>query len=365
MWIDTALGTLVAAVTWWYKSDNLKKRITEGRAWRLNRKFIAYRRDELVKLYHGEHVLSRDVPYADWIRFFGSYSNSRDPESVSFTREPGLFTVEKRFREHAAEAFDAFQKLGRITADDPVVRLARVQDDGRSVSLAVQETRYSTQVGTNLTVDFKSAALKRIGGATNLRKIEASLGGPEGQLPDLRVSKLANTLGVAAILAYRDRMGRMRCVLPRRRSNVAVFQDQRSCSASRALRWEELNEQSNLKRMVRDALMPDLRSLGQRGENLDITPLALARELGRAGKPQLFAICTSSLEEDDFRQALGAALTTQSKFRLEDVDSILLRVDDWEALYHHNGMSPEVAANALYVRDWLETLDGPSAVSAT
>ena len=124
-----------------------------------------------------------------------------------------------------------------------------------------------------------------------------------GKLPALDDQRLANTIGLAALIFYKDNGVLTPYLVPRTRE-VAVFNHGAwHCTASGAAEWPRFFEETekDFDAFILDDMYNELKEeAGLLPADIDnLVPIALCRELVRAGKPQFFFIGFTNL---DYRQ---------------------------------------------------------------
>lgn len=227
--------------------------------------------------------------------------------------------------------------------DGHAVRIARW--DGRA-HFEIAQADYLDQFVTNQTeaVDIKLEHLAKphqlhLSGdraGSSLRELETI----EAALPAFEQSRLANTLGMAAMVITSDGY----LVLPRRNKTVHFAAGYEGCSVSGVVEWStglsadflgEVQQQLLGKEAAKELL------LGRR--DCHVVPLAFARELERAGKPQLFFLLFVDRLLDSLVEAWEA-----SEYPKEEYDSIRwIRVVEPKLLRTDPASAAESAARAL------------------
>jgi len=162
----------------------------------------------------------------------------------------------------------------------------------------------------------------------NLRK----LGVRKARLPEFKVSLLSNTIGIAATVVTSDGY----LIVPRRNTKVHVQPEFEGCSVSGVLQWSEglfADFIRELKNQLLGREGPE--EIGLRETTSEVIPLAFARELERAGKPQFFFHVWASQILETLRQGWE-----NSEKPKEEYDSIR-----WVQLFEPGGLkAPEEAA---------------------
>jgi hypothetical protein len=215
--------------------------------------------------------------------------------------------LRNRFSVHAAlddfklAARDYVRRTGRQVLrpdqsyeNDETPRIRSFDRDGDRVRVKVQRASYEDQIATNLAVDVAGPWFADGG------TVRSNFAQPEeGRLPPLEHSVLADTLGVAAVVLtpegtplFRVRSGDL----------AAIQQGALHCTVSGvgklapALVAEGRGGFDLLEFGIREEIRTELNL--EPGE-YDLFPLAFARELPRAGKPQLFFVALSRLPQEE------------------------------------------------------------------
>lgn len=275
-----------------------------------------YESDEntLKKYYRGYDKSTpflNDMLYADLIPFEIEGLKAVDSaavkvSSVKVILEDRDYVVPKFLKKHQAAALDIMKKQGRLVWDDENNgwendRTARLTANPKDGVFNCQPARYFDQVGTNLTVDWASGLLPE--NALTIRAdIERSR---EGKLLPLAESRLANTFGTAIFFFSSD----LKRELVRERNTgkvVAIPDGGFHCTVSGVLMLDDDRQpgQHNFDFFMDGTHREIKRETGLDHDSGDylIFPLAFARELPRAGKPQLFFMAISLVDDETLRQ---------------------------------------------------------------
>lgn len=149
--------------------------------------------------------------------------------------------------------------------------------------LLLQPAYYSDQVVTN----HVQVLGKEIPDCKPPRSVVSMSRGPTGDLLGFEASPMSNTLGVSCMI----RVEGTEWIISHRSRSVAFDPGLLGCSASGALEWTELGywEGRDFLSWCVGGIARELEEeLGFRAEPSDFQYLGFARELRRAGKPQLF-----------------------------------------------------------------------------
>jgi hypothetical protein len=213
------------------------------------------------------------------------------------------------------------RRRGGGTEDRKIVRIEKAETGNGTLTVDIRPAKYLQQVSSNLIIDF---ALETASGDEYTLR-ELLLDATPARLPDLGTPYLANTLGVATIVSYKDQ-GRDVPYLMVRSENTAVFNAGSAwhCTSSYAARWEEAMSasQGNLFEALRPYLLNKLQGecgLSDAGIS-QLRPVAFCREMIRGGKPQLFCTARTELPLDKLKALLRSALAARTGGREKQHD---------------------------------------------
>lgn len=216
---------------------------------------------------------------------------------------------------------------------------------------------------SNLILDY---VFPSTGSETTLRQL--LLGEYPNRLPPLNHPQMANTLGVATLVIYRNGGIDVPHIVVRTQT-VAVFNTGSAwhCTSSYAAKWEDsfLTSSGTFAEIIEPYLWVQLKQeVGLTQECVtELRPVALCRELIRGGKPQLFCIAKTTLSCDELESAVTEArrvekedsLKKQKEFRPEVEKMPIFRVspqneslDSIEKKLTTHNVTPEAAALLWY-----------------
>ena len=311
----------------------------------------------LESFYRMEKPIHHGIPYTELYNFIDRIKQTGEAK-IRIKPTRGLFKV-TMFEDAAAKTLqekveNAFRDQRRITHNSDIIRLCAATRREDCLELEIARTKYAEQVRSNLIVDYCPD-----GHDTSLRSYLANE--KFGKLPDLSDMRLANSIGLAILVYYRDR-GRLTPFFVPRSREVAIFNHGNwHCTASGAAEWPEDPDSTptDFEHYFLDDLYAELREeVGLRAEDLtDVVPLALCREFARAGKPQMFFIGFTDLSHDQLVERMEKARRTtlpraeptevyrmpffRFPSQLEDLDTI---AREFEA----RGFTTEAAGNLYY-----------------
>lgn len=279
--------------------------------------FYDHDQEHLWAVYHGygqTEERAQWVPYVEVtaLRPPGRRAIALDPLDVETLRlafRPARYRLPMALTAHAKAMIKTFRALGRLNPapespegfeNNHAWRLCEI--DAETCRLTLQSARYSDQVATNISVDTDSGALPR--GAQTIRQdIEPP---EEGHLPSLARSQLANTLGVAAMVydAAGAPLWRMR-----NPDMGAITEGGLHCTASGVCEFPDFDLHSEQGfNLISEGMAREIESeLGLTAADYTLYPVAVARELPRAGKPQVFFVAICNLSEAEMQARVTAA----------------------------------------------------------
>lgn len=260
------------------------------------------------QIYPRENRIYGRLPYAFLADFIPFYAAGRPvtidiaPDDTPFSLRPPPPPLDATVE----EGFRAFKQDRKRTHNSEVIRLNGVTNKDDGIEIAIQRAQYDDQVRSNLILDFEGEA------GTSLRKLLSAEYG--GKLPAIDDPRLANTIGLAALIFFRDNGVLTPYFVPRTRE-VAVFNyGAWHCTASGAAEWPRFFEQTekDFDAFILDDMYDELREeAGLLPDDIEnLVPLALCRELVRAGKPQFFFIGFTKLTCRELTERMHKARNT-------------------------------------------------------
>jgi hypothetical protein len=325
--------------------------------------FLNYDYSFLCKAYKDEPPLLNWIPYREevcWIRK-DIKETLQASQSISVVKHPDKFLLDgtrPELRSFQEQLKLAIQKDGRFRRDENVIRLATFDHSGDG-TFTIQLTKYGDQVRSNLGMDWEGHhELKTVLGINSLRGyLSASYG---SILPPLSDTRLANTVGIAAIILYRNSLGEYVPYIPRRKKvkkdkskNVGVYTlGQFHCTASGAAAW---HDECSFNNIFTDDMYREMNEeVGlSRNDIQFLTPVAYCREFLRGGKPQLFFVGYTALSADQLKQKRKARIELQQKdnpgeIEIEDEELVVSSFLNLEKSISKHSISLEGLANLYY-----------------
>ncbi len=306
----------------------------------------------LATLYDRETLLSRSLPYVEVANFADAVADKR-PVPIALTEVPGQFRLDAFADPHVEALREAglarLKKVGRVRRSSDIIRVEDIAFDGTTATLQIKKARYWDQARSNLILDFQPDPA-----VPTIR--QALLQESPGHLPKLADKRLANTLGVTILVFYLDPQGKLApFIIPRSRHTAVHNRGQWSDSASGAAEWPEHPDglEVNFENYIMDDVYKELKEeIGLEKADLSfVAPLAICRELARAGKPQMFFIGFTNLGRDQLLARMAQAIRrAKENDRLEPVE-----IDDIHRLLQGPRIETPAAAQEALVKLRIDT----------
>ncbi|MCV2894583.1 hypothetical protein [Lentibacter sp. XHP0401] len=266
-------------------------------------------------------LLYEDVVYFRPEGYAAISSDAINPENLKVIVTPLSYRLPQKLRAHTEAMVQFFKETRRLNWDSATNtyennRTARVDAfDIENTTLTLSEASYFDQIGTNLSVDTNSGKLPH-GMASIRHGFEPPV---DGRLPPLTHSGLANSLGVAAMVFTPDFATQLLRVRSSRLASIAhralhctvsgVYELPNSVKKGDITDFSALEAGMQLEMRMELGLEPD---------EYDLFPVAFARELPRAGKPQLFFVARSKLPLEELK--LRSAKAKESNEFISEAD---------------------------------------------
>lgn len=252
-------------------------------------RFLNYDPGFLLQTYAGEKVVANGITYTlvcDFSKLVPWDEDWRDEVvQISVNRKPFKRSNGKTIWQKTASAgFSELINSGRIKEDERTIRVTEASEQRGCLFVTLQKATYHDQGFSNLIMDFDRL---NPGIYVSLRsQLETQF---SGRLPSLKDSRLANTLGVAALLFYKNK-GQWIPYIVRRVKKIGVFPGGLHCTSSGVAKWPPDPRESTFLNFATNHMLDEIdEEVGIKPEELiDFRPLALCREMARGGKPQLF-----------------------------------------------------------------------------
>jgi hypothetical protein len=318
----------------------------------------------LVEFYKEEQTLMHEcIPYKElvsWLSPKGWDETLDNSDSLQIQKLPlafGLTADSHELKAFQSEALDAFRNSGRMKVDNKIIRLSAIDETGKK--LFVQKAFYSDQAQSNLVLDWPGPhTLKKRKSIDSLRTYID--GQYHSVLPSFDDTRLANTIGVSAVLFFKSETGCWLPYLPLRarggmskKKRLALAEGQFSATASGSAEWddnattfEHLFTADMYRELSQEARVP-------KDSITHLIPVSLCREFQRGGKPQLFYVGFTSMSEDELTNARRLSIQEEAhipdrKVEVEDEHLDFSQPNRMRRQIKKHGLGPEAAANLSY-----------------
>ncbi len=261
--------------------------------------YLNYDIDYLLASYSDETPIFGSVPYSEVVDLLVQQEHAL---GIDVIRRPFRLKRGRRgeiWRIISDTGFEALADSERISKkrNDSVVRLTAITHIDDAPTLIVQKATYHDQARSNLILDYVALADNP---TVTLRMELTKKHGK--RLPPLSETRLANNVGVACQLFYREG-GQYVPYLVKRVSKVGVMPGGIHCSASGAAAWPSKTTLDFDGYFTTDMCREIEEEIGCKKTDIeDMRPVALCREFLRAGKPQVFFAGITSLSRDELRE---------------------------------------------------------------
>ena len=338
-------------------------------------KFLNYDIKWLMNQYPDHRPINELNPYTEAVRWLGKNAE----ETLKNISEIKLCIDEQTFKlDSNSSDLDAFQgeslakfkDIGKMTSNEKVIRLDSLKLDKGKTTLNIRPAFYSDQVKSNLVLDWEGP--HTLSKQANIKTLRSFFNARYGNsLPPLSDQTLGNTIGVSAIVLYRENK-ELIPYLPQRIGNkfrdiirktgrtdksIAVFEGGYHCTASGAAEWRECD---TFDEMITEDIYCELKEeVGLKKENIELLiPVALCREYLRGGKPQIFFVgitnC-SKKELDNLRtEAINTSIQAGEVPEIHDVTYKNISGIDLYNELKNKGITLEALGNLYYVDSFIK-----------
>ncbi len=336
-------------------------------------KYLNYNPLFLCRAYEDELTLDESIPYKEEISFVcDTWEETKAKSNSIKIKGDGNFSLghdRDELSVFQCEALISLKKSKRVKYSSQIVRLRGI--DRKTNSLIIQKAEYYDQAKSNLVMDWdENHELKR---KLNIPTLRTYLSGGSRTLMLLSDDRMANTIGIAAIIYYMNPSGDIVPYLPRRtKGKTAVFHGKYHCTTSAAVEW---SESSNFDEIFTNDMYVELEDeVGiERNEVREMIPIAICREFLRGGKHQIFFVGYTTLTEKEIVKKRKEAIRKQtgmaSEVRIREVKNAHLSFKDEKTISKHikkRGLTLEAVANLYYAekviqqyKEYCETVGFP------
>lgn len=318
-------------------------------------KYLCYDVQWLKSIYSKENFVDKKIPYVELFNF-----NDNPNAEILIETDPNMFQLShdnnsciKKFQ---SKALDHFEKNGKMIRNDTSVRLNGVRIEKNKVVFQLMKCLYSDQVMSHLVLDWENQFLKQMGVSTYRGFLLSKWG---GKLPPLDTDLLSNSIGISIVIYYKKEGEfipyipfRNTSFIQKRRNEPAVFEGVYHCSSSGVLEWNNLRTMDDIKNEMYREIYEETRITKE--DLLVVEPIAITRELLRAGKPQIFFIGYTNLTEQEItekrKQAIIDAKNEGEKVEIRNKCMIF----DSKASINKKIFSLELIGNHYYSAKYIE-----------
>lgn len=280
---------------------NLKKLL----AVKKSDEFLNYDPAFLIGNYTSEHPIVNGVPYSEVINWLGrSFDKVEQIDNrVEITMARTNFQISEgkgAWSALQADGFVALKNSGRIKGNEPSIRLYEIHREGNKILMRVRLASYHDQAKSNLILDWHHPKDSKHD-KTTLRTLLTNQYG--GNLPPFSDKRLANTIGIASLLFYKED-DQWIPYLVRRTKKVGVFPGGLHCTASGVAKWPDITQGVSFSNFFLKHMYSEFEEeVGLTEKDIaDLRPIALCREFSRGGKPQLFFAGVTHLSRESLRK---------------------------------------------------------------
>lgn len=254
-----------------------------------------------------DNVLYADILPFRTEGFNGIRLDAVSAEKVTVTIEPSSYRIPEKLKEHAKATVDLFKEMGKLQwfddkqewENNTSLRVDAVDENG---NFSCRKARYFDQVATNITIDWASGKFR-----DKWRTIRSGMECPDdGALRSLEDSNLANTLGVA-VMFYDQSLSPILRV--RSDSMASIPKKGLHCTAS-GVHEVEPSQSSGIFdfNILKQGMLWEIKDeIGLDEHEYWLFPVVFARELPRGGKPQLFFMALSKVDDQRIKEGVLSA----------------------------------------------------------
>jgi len=320
-------------------------------------KYLSYDLNKLTSYYNNNKLVDKRIPYVELYDFVENPN-----ANVMFSRIDNEFTLENgniiEIKTFQTSALEEFKQKGKFTYDSKTVRLNDFIVTENEVHLIIIKSKYSDQVQSHLVLDWENKHLKQIGNISLRGFLLAKYG---NILPPLTTNYLSNSIGISAIIYYKKNNYltpylpfRNKSIFSKKKNEPALYEGIYHCSSSGALEWRDgLHSIDSIKNEMFREIHEEIGL--EKNEIIALEPISITRELLRAGKPQIFFIGFTKLDENHLierrQQAINTAKNNADKIEIKDKHQMF----EGEQLKSKKTMlSLEAIGNLYYCEKYLD-----------
>lgn len=263
--------------------------------------------------------------YVDIVRFFGEGGIS--PYGITVEYLPEKFHItDNRIAEYAREVAERMRAEGRLYDGPPATRLSSLDLKSSPKKAVIQATDYAEQAGSSFALDLEDELFAEYGGT--LREYVYLEYRAKGKTEN----PLAVGLGVCAMLLIEGDASHY-VLIGKRGKHLASLEGSIGPSVAGSVDFRV--GYKTLGELFRKSLAQEVEEeVGLRRDEFKITPLALATEVMRGERPQLFGLVTTQLPREE---VLSRIAGLSGKPEIEDAR--LVKFEDVTGLNYEGWMS--------------------------
>jgi hypothetical protein len=233
------------------------------------------------------------APYLAIRHFFGD--TSLRPELIAVVKELEPYALlDDRIAQFSYEIQRYLRTEGRLFDGPPATHLVNEQYDSDCPRLIIQPCDYSLQAGSCFALDLVHPLFHEYGGT--LRDYYFQRQRATG------VNPLPQCLGVCGFLVADDRYGPAVLVV-RRSATVASYDNSIGPSVAGSIDFP-VNVSALANLLVESLAVETAEEIGMSREDISISPLAIARELYRGERPQMFGLIETRMSMEEVLHSL-------------------------------------------------------------
>ena len=308
------------------------------------------RYDELVRRTVSQYVSPLVVSigghavdgYVNLVLFFGP--DATDPFEMSINYDDHEYKIaDELIAEYSREIAVLMRQEGKIRKGPPAALIARLDIAGTSPSITLQPVSYDLVASTGLALDFPHRLFEQHGGTLRDYYLSDRAG------PSIANSPFPTCLGVCGLLVVETDDG-SEILVAERSSHLASLENTVGPSAAGHIDYS--NQYRSLADVVEAGMRQEVREeLNLKDDQFDVVPLAMATELFRGERPQLFCLVETTLGRKDIIDCLEAIPKSEREFAsyrfVKLQGKTAQETEDWD------GLNFEAQMNVTLLRDHL------------
>ncbi|EGQ9098385.1 hypothetical protein QPB21_003775 [Vibrio alginolyticus] len=270
--------------------------------------FINYDTSYLLGVYSEETPISHFIPYSELISM---YPEGKKIEIKINNRKFMLRPPNQEWSKVSDLGFSQLIESQRVRDNEGAIRLHEVLESGDNISFSLQKASYFDQCKSNLILDWSSQDDDGI----SLRSLQRGIYG--GLLPNLNDKTMANTVGIAALIYYREEDEYVPYMV-KRVKKVGVFPGGIHCTSSGVAKWPSDSADTSFENFFTKHMYSELEEeVGLTKNDIsELIPMAVCREFARGGKPQVFYAGFTELSKSELIEKRIKAQATIAEMKL-------------------------------------------------